>query len=246
MFCGRAHETREFPSGVCLFDGGDGRRVLFDTGYATGDWHAGWRGAVYRLLLPPTVAPADDIARQLADDGVDPASVTHVVLSHLHPDHIGGVARFPGATFVVTSGQLHTLANPRLRDGILPELLPSWWAEVAKIVFDDDAFQATDVSGVSVRGADLFGDGCYLVIDLPGHAHGHIGALIDGRVLLAGDAAWGCDLIGAATDLRAIPRAVQHDPAEYRRTATLLLDLANAGIRIVFSHDPLGAKELLA
>lgn len=245
MFRGGARESREFPSGVFLFEGPDGRRVLFDTGYAPGEWRTGWRGAAYRRLLPPKVAPDDDIARQLSDDGVDPSSVTHVVLSHLHPDHIGGIRRFPAATFVMTAGQRRSSAAPRLRAGILTGLLPDWFDGAARIVLDDEAFRITDVEGVAVRGADLFGDGSYLIVDLPGHADGHIGALVDGRVLLAGDAAWGSDLLAATGDLRAIPRAVQHDHHAYRRTAVVLQELAAAGIRIVCSHDPLGAKELL-
>lgn len=245
MFRGRAHEARTFPSGVFLFDGADGRRVLFDTGYASGEWHSGWRGAAYRRLLPPQVEPGDDVARQLAEDGVDPASVTHVVLSHLHPDHIGGVSRFPDATFVMTAGQQRTLAAPRLRDGILTGLLPSWFDDATKIVLSDDAFQPTESGGISLRAVDLLGDGSYLLLDLPGHADGHIGALVDGRVLLAGDAAWGRDLLGATGDLRAVPRVVQHDPAAYHRTAGRLEELADAGVLVVCSHDPLGVKELL-
>lgn len=246
MFRGGAHEVREFPSGVFLFDGADGRRVLFDTGYATGEWRTGWRGAAYRRLLPPKVGADDDIARQLTRDGVDPASVTHVVLSHLHPDHIGGVSRFPGATFVMTAGQQQSLAALRLRAGILTGLLPPWFDEAKKIVLSGGAFHMTDIGGVPLRAADLFGDGSYLVVDLPGHAEGHVGALVDGRVLLAGDAAWGRDLLGSTADLRAVPRAVQHDHAEYVRTAGSLQRIAAAGIAVVCSHDPLRTKELLA
>lgn len=245
MFRGGARVRREFPSGVFLFDGAEGRRVLFDTGYATGQWRTGWRGAAYRRLLPPKVSPVDDIGRQLAADGVDPASVTHVVLSHLHPDHIGGIPHFPDAIFVLTAGQHRSLASPRLRDGILTGLLPSWWQHARKIVLQGGAFRATEVGGVSLRAADLFSDGSYLVIDLPGHADGHIGALVDGNVLLAGDAAWGHDLLGMTDHLRALPRAVQHDVTAYAHTADLLQQAADAGLRIVFSHDPLGAKELL-
>lgn len=245
MFRGGPRESREFPSGVFLFDGSDGRRVLFDTGYAPGAWRTGWRGAAYRRLLPPKVEPGDDIARQLAEDGVDPSSITHVVLSHLHPDHIGGIARFPTAIFVMTAGQRSSLVAPRLRAGILTGLLPDWFDDATRIVLDDEAFQVTDIGGIALRGADLFGDGSYVVVDLPGHADGHIGALVDGRVLLAGDAAWGRDLLGATADLRAVPRAVQHDHVAYRRTAVLLQDVAATGIRIICSHDALGVKELL-
>ncbi|WP_435745067.1 MBL fold metallo-hydrolase [Microbacterium sp. PMB16] len=246
MFRGGAHEVRQFPSGVFLYDGAGGQRVLFDTGYAAGEWNTGWRGAVYRCLLPPKIASTDDIARQLREDGVDPVSVTHVVLSHLHPDHVGGVAHFPGATFVLTSGLQRSLHAPRLRAGILTGLFPPWFGDAATLVLDEEAFLATEVAGVPIRAADLLGDGSYLILDLPGHADGHVGAVIEGRVLIAGDAGWGRDLLGAADDLRALPRAVQHDYAEYTRTAVRLQEIAAAGVHIVCSHDPLVEKELLS
>lgn len=246
MFRGEPPEVREFPSGAFLHEGADGRRVLFDTGYATGEWSTGWRGAAYRRLLPSRVSEDDDIAAQLMADGVDPASVGHVVLSHLHPDHVGGVRRFPRARFVLAEGVLRTLARPSLRSGVLPGLLPEWFDDAARTALAPDAFRETTVRGVVLRAADLFGDGSYLVVDLPGHADGHVGALVEGSVLLAGDAAWGRDLLGATARMRMLPRAVQHDASEYLRTAEMLGGLDAAGIRVVCSHDPLGPKELLA
>lgn len=245
MFRGEPRGVREFPSGVFLYDGAHGHRVLFDTGYATGDWHTGWRGAVYRRLLPPVVEDTDDVARRLQDDGVDPESVTHVVLSHLHPDHVGGVSRFPEATFVLTDGLARTLAAPRLRSGVLPGLLPDWFPHARRRVLSEREFRDLEVGGVRVRAADLFDDGSYLVVALPGHADGHVGALVDDRVLLAGDAAWGTDLLDAVPRLRVLPRAVQFDAEAYAATAVALRRIREAGIRVVCSHDPLGAKELL-
>lgn len=246
MFRGVPHGVREFPSGVFLYDTADGRRVLFDTGYATGEWHTGWRGAVYRRLLPPTVRDADDVAARLRADGIDPASVSHVVLSHLHPDHVGGVRRFPHATFVLSAGHERTLSAPSLRTGVLTGLLPTWFPDAERIVLDDESFSVVEVGGIALRAHDLLGDDSYLVVDLPGHADGHLGALIEGRILLAGDAAWGSDLIHAAADLKALPRAVQHDADRYAATARSLGELATAGIRVVCSHDPLEAKEVLS
>ena len=60
LFRGGDRGIRTFPSGVFLFDDGSGRRVLFDTGYATGEWRTGWKGSVYRRLLPPIVTEDDD------------------------------------------------------------------------------------------------------------------------------------------------------------------------------------------
>ena len=245
MFRGSEKEIRQFPAGVFLYDGSDGRRVLFDTGYSTGHWQAGWRGAVYRRLLPPRVEDGDDVAAQLAGDGVAPSSVTHVVLSHLHPDHVGGVGRFPGATFVRTAGQRRTLAGPSIRSGVITGLLPSWFSTARTIDLDDASFDPVRIAGQTLRAHDLLGDGTYLVLDLPGHADGHVGALVEGRVLLAGDAAWGSDLIERTDRLRRLPRAVQHDPEGYTATAGILRDLAGSGIRIVCSHDPFDGRDLL-
>lgn len=245
MFRGAPRETRRFPAGVFLYDGAGGERVLFDTGYAPGRWNTGWRGALYRRLLPPDVAPDDDVASRLSADGVDPRSITHVVLSHLHPDHVGGVRRFPDAIFVLTAGQQQTLDAPSLRSGVLPGLFPGWWGEARRVVLTDSSFRPVDVEGIPVRAADLLGDGSYLIVDLPGHADGHVGALVEQRVLLAGDAAWGQDLLTAAADMRPLPRAVQHDPDGYARTSVSLQALAGAGLRVVCSHDPLREKELL-
>lgn len=238
---------RTFPSGAFLFDDeATGRRVLFDTGYAPGAWETGWRGAAYRRVLPPSVDDADDIGRQLPAAGIDPASVTHVVLSHLHPDHVGGVRWFPEATFVMSGSLLGTLQSARIRDGILPGLLPEWFSRARMLLLTDDSFESATRAGIELRAADVFDDGSYLIVDLPGHAAGHIGALVDGRVLLAGDAAWGNDLIDVADELRMLPRAIQHDYAAYRRTSTTLRTLVDAGVRVVCSHDSVSAQELLA
>jgi glyoxylase-like metal-dependent hydrolase (beta-lactamase superfamily II) len=223
---GGARENRVFPSNVFLYESGE-RRVLFDTGYAPEPWNAGLAAAIYRRLLPPRIRPGEAIA-----DRIDPASVTHVVLSHLHPDHIGGVRTFPDATFVLSAGMLRTLARPRLRQGVLRGLLPSGFPSEARVLVTDPR---PGPHGLRVH--DLFGDGDYLVVDLPGHADGHQGALIRDRVLLAGDAAWGRELLGRESELKAVPRAVAHDMAAQASTAASLLAAERDGVRLLFSHD---------
>jgi glyoxylase-like metal-dependent hydrolase (beta-lactamase superfamily II) len=67
---------------------GDEHTVVFDTG-------ADPEMTRERKKSPLFENPADVIARL----GVDAATVEHVVLSHLHWDHAGGVHLFPRATF---------------------------------------------------------------------------------------------------------------------------------------------------
>lgn len=223
---GARRERRVFPAGAFLYRSG-ARCVLFDTGYAPEPWRAGLGGWAYRRMLPPRVGAGDTIAEQL-----DPSSITHVVLSHLHPDHIGGVRFFPNATFVLSDGVRRTLERPRLRDGVLRGLLPTWFETAT--VLPAPVF-APGPHGL--RTADLFGDGSYLLVDLPGHARGHLGALIEDSVLLAGDAAWGRDLLGEERRIRALPRRVSHDATIQRTTAKLLLTAERDGVRLLFSHD---------
>lgn len=223
---GTARERRLFPAGAFLYRSG-ARRVLFDTGYAPEPWRAGLAAWAYRRMLPPRVEPGDTIAEQ-----VDPATITHVVLSHLHPDHIGGVRFFPNAAFVLSDGARRTLERSRLRDGLLRRLLPTWFR--AATVLPSPVF----TSGPhGLRTADLFGDGSYLLVDLPGHARGHLGALVEQKVLLAGDAAWGRDLLGAEHRIRRLPRLVSHDMTHQRHTARMLLAAEQDGLRLLFSHD---------
>jgi glyoxylase-like metal-dependent hydrolase (beta-lactamase superfamily II) len=242
---GQARERRVFPSGAFLWTSGR-RRVLFDTGYAPLPWRAGPAAWAYRRLLPPRVPAGSSIGEQ-----VDAASVTHVVLSHLHPDHLGGLAAFPHATVVLSEGLRRTLAAPRVRDGVLRGLLPSWWRDARLLVVGGpvgDADRAFAPGPHGLRTVDLFGDGAYQLVDLPGHARGHLGALVEQRVLLAGDASWGRDLLGEEHRLRRLPRAVSHDAVAQRTTAERLLAVERAGVRLLLSHDhhPTGTDLLAA
>jgi nucleoside-diphosphate-sugar epimerase/glyoxylase-like metal-dependent hydrolase (beta-lactamase superfamily II) len=253
MFSGGAKERRTFPSGVFLYEHPGGQRVLFDTGYAPHPGRgaravgsggargertlslAGFKGWAYAKLLPPVVTREQVIDQQLRAVGIAPESISHVVLSHGHPDHIGGVQFFPHATFVVSAGLARKLRASRVKDGVFSELLPDWFESRLQIV-DDTALSSTTVG--PLRGYDLFGDGTYLITPLPGHALGHVGGFVEGKILLAGDAAWGSDLAGRCADMKPVPKFIQDDAKTYIRTAQGLDELSRSGdITVLYSHD---------
>lgn len=231
LLAGHPHERRTFASTVFAYTDGE-RRVLFDTGYAPQPWQTGLTGRLYQWLLPPELPPEQDIAAQL-----DPASITHVVLSHLHPDHIGGLRHFPHARLVLHAGQLATLASPRLREGLLPGLLPDWFHDATGDPSRSVIVAEFTPGPFGLATHDLFGDGSYQLVDLPGHVRGHLGALVEGRLLLAGDAAWGRDLLPEAERMRAVPRWITHDGAAHLATSGRLLEAERGGARLLFSHD---------
>lgn len=246
MFSGAPRTIREFPSGVFLYFHPDGRRVLFDTGYAPSPSSvadsqgmrtladAGFKGLAYSKLLPPVVADSDTVDHQLREIGVDPRTITDVVLSHLHPDHIGGVQFFPQARFVISQAMATTLVQSRVTEGVFTQLLPEWFG-VNLLILDESALSSAQCGSIS--GYDLIGDGTFIITELPGHARGHQGALVEGKVLLAGDAAWGRDLIPRMAEMKPVPRLIQHDATQYVETARRLLDLEREGMTVLLSHD---------
>ncbi|WP_349828615.1 MBL fold metallo-hydrolase [Brevibacterium litoralis] len=225
----RPHERRRFPAGVFLYETGT-RRILFDTGYAPAPWRAGPAAAAYRRLLPPVVGPTDTLDVRLRTIGVEPDSITHVVLSHLHPDHIGGLRYVAQAEVLMSAGTYGSLRAPRLREGVFRKLWPAGLVPRVVTTWEPGP------PGFDVH--DLLGDGSYLLLDLPGHTRGHTGALVEGRVLLAGDASWGNDLLGCEDRIRAVPRAITHDHAALTATARRLREVEATGVRVLLSHDP--------
>ena len=73
---------------------GAGATVLVDTGFAP---EAGIRRGRTCLVNP---------VRALAEIGVKPGDVNHIIVSHLHYDHIGNLAAFPAATLLVARAEL--------------------------------------------------------------------------------------------------------------------------------------------
>ena len=65
---------------------GGGHTILFDSGFHREQW-------IERFHVTDFINPDDAV--RLA--GVDPATVTDIIISHAHWDHIGGIDRFQNA-----------------------------------------------------------------------------------------------------------------------------------------------------
>ena len=123
------------------------------------------------------VGPDDDLASQLRRNGWDPASVQHVVLSHLHYDHAGGMASFPQATFHVQAAERPFAAAPPIYQ--TGDYVPADF---------EIAVRWNEIHGTH----DLFGDRRLQVTATPGHTPGHQSLIVrlDGQTMvLVGDAA---------------------------------------------------------
>ena len=208
--------SRSFPAGVFLIEHESEGYLLLDTGYSQDIFRSGVRGFLYNKVTPTRVTAEDEIPAQLARDGIDVGQIRRVVLSHLHPDHIGGVKFFPESEIIMSADAYEVLGNSRVRDLVFPALVPSWLAQNASVMPVQSLVQA-----------------------------GQGGAYIPGRLLIATDASWGNDLLPYSSRLRLPTRLIQRDYDTYKETAMLVQGVADRRIPVYFSHGQYDRRELL-
>ena len=99
----RGHEGQmeSAPMGVFAIDTGDGV-VLVDSG-ANEEivWDPDDCPRYYYPFRQPVILPEDTVLARLRSVGISAGDVSHVVITHMHSDHSGGIRRFPGARIVI-------------------------------------------------------------------------------------------------------------------------------------------------
>ena len=171
--------------------------ILFDTGYTTRFYRATARlpYKFYAWATPVFVTEPESAVAQLRSIGILPETISTILISHFHADHIGGLRDFPDSRFVCSQSALDEAVRKKgfaaVRKGILPGLLPHDLRQ-RTTVLESLAEPRTEAhSGLVMY--DLFGDGSVQLIELPGHARGMLGARIEhagGAFLFAADAFW--------------------------------------------------------
>ena len=204
------------PVGAFLVEHPSGTAV-FDTGMHADLEHSKARMRSTAELFEVELSPTSTVTGQLAERGLAAGDVDVAVVSHLHFDHCGGLAQLPDARMVVQQAEWDAAFHPALVDFG---------------VFNPDDFDLGHDRQLLDGEHDLFGDGSVMVVPTPGHTAGHQSLLIEGRLLLTGDACY-CRL---ALDLDA-PPAFGHDVERQRRCLAWLREQEAAGIQLVFSHD---------
>ena len=179
LVIGRLGRNRiELPVRVAAVTTRAGRALLFDTGYGSVTGGSGPLARAYRWLIRPQSKP---LVETLDANAIDPSEIDLVVLSHLDPDHVGGLRELHEADVVidVSGWDSH-------RQGHGP-----FWRRWAAAELPDDIAARVVLVDTRVGPVDLLGDASVFLVSLPGHAPGHIGLLgrtrPDTQFLLAGD-----------------------------------------------------------
>ena len=153
-----------------------------------------------------------------------PPKVKHVLLSHLHADHVGGLRDYAHAQCWTSAACKHEFATlPRWRGfskGLLHDLMPDQWLDTCNTFESCNAVDHPQLG----QGWDVFGDESIVMFSFPGHAAGQHGALIQtsnhGPVLLAADAIWNLKAITEGRTPHPIVRLFFDDWKAYHRTWT--------------------------
>ncbi len=216
MLAGRIGEFR-LPVASFLIEHDRGT-VVFDTGMHPDLVQSSARLGPIESMYDIDLGAEGLLGARLGQLGVDPSSVERAVLSHLHFDHCGGLSEVPDARIVVQAAEWEAAKDPLM-------------AELG-VYHPPDFRTGQDVEQLDGR-VDLFGDGSVVAVPTPGHTPGHQSLLIEGRLLLVGDACY-CQL---ALDEDALP-PIAADETQQRAGFAWLREQEAAGVQLVFSHDP--------
>ena len=211
-------ETIEMPVSCMLLRHPQGN-VLFDTGChpSVPDNPARWQGM--EKFMTPIMPPGDNVLTGLSCVGLSADDIDVVVCSHLHPDHCGCNAFFKRATVMVHENEIAAARKP---DCVPMGYLASEW----------DFGTIDQVSGER----DVFGDGKIVLMPLPGHTPGSIGALValdnSGTFLLAADTV----SLRVTLDRNVAPRNTQ-DPQALLRSWEEIRRIEARGATVLCGHD---------
>ncbi len=172
----------------CLLVETDQGLVLVDTGLGYRDiLHTTLTDGLFPLLTRPSFNPEETAIEQIQSLGFKANEVEHIILTHLDPDHAGGIADFPKATVHLLDRELAAAEQPKT----LTErrrYQPKQWAHTPNW----KAHTITTETWYGFERITVLQDNLteILLIPLTGHTRGHCGVAVStpqGWILHAGD-----------------------------------------------------------
>jgi glyoxylase-like metal-dependent hydrolase (beta-lactamase superfamily II) len=163
---------------------------------------------------------------------VDPRTVHHAIVTHLHWDHVGGYALFPNARFYLQERELHFWTSAHL---------PEWQSSL-------EEEELVAVVRLHFHGRVELCDGSREI--MPGITVHHVGGHTMGSQIVQVETARGTAVVASDAAklyrnfMEEIPQPRSHSVAEQISGYALIKRLASAEDLIIPGHDPEAMRRL--
>jgi N-acyl homoserine lactone hydrolase len=194
-------------------------------------------GWLYSRLAKFEISNDQTFAAGLQKLGLKPADISMAVISHLHQDHIGGLAEFAGTQTRVIAHEAELAATKHagaVLDGYMQDHI-----FIPGLRFESPIFSALPAGRVPGfdTGWDVFGDGKLILLEVPGHTAGSIALLADdgeAPVLLVGDLTYDVNLLRQGK----LPGVGKRAKLSEATAKVLTLASKRPKLVIAAAHDP--------
>lgn len=226
--------------------------ILVDTGYSEHFLQetTPFPYSIYARVTPVIFDLQQSAKKQLELEGIEAADVSYIIITHFHADHISGLKDFPNAQFICLSKGYHYVWEKTgiraLLAGFVPTLLPEDFHK--RTIFLEDGSHAqqevVENTGLNIFNQivyDVFADCSILAVELPGHARGQIGLLIqsqDQQYFIIADAVWDSDAFRYHQLANPIAGIILDNSEDYRQTVQKLhtFHLQNSEVKMIPLH----------
>jgi glyoxylase-like metal-dependent hydrolase (beta-lactamase superfamily II) len=157
---------------------------------------------------------------------LDPRTVQHAIVTHLHWDHVGGYGLFPNARFYLQERELHFWTSAQL---------PEWQSSL-------EEEELVAVVRLHFHGRMGLCEGSREIV--PGITVHHVGGHTMGSQIVQVETARGTAVIASDAAklyrnfLEDIPQSHSHSVADQRKGYALIKHLASSDDLIIPGHDP--------
>ncbi len=166
------------PKGDLLIDSGVSTDALTEARELTG-----WRSFVFSQTAGRN-EQRGNLGKQLAS--LDAMRPLGIIISHAHPDHLGGISQLPGVPVWLAADELAFVDADQKsgRDVVMPAQARALEGRTVPLTFESGPYLNYPTSH------DVFGDGSVVIVPTPGHTPGSVATFVNLpglRLVHAGD-----------------------------------------------------------